>query len=130
MRRRIAAEPGLRAAMAVGETLARRGELQRRAEQALRDRPAALERQRQLAASGSRLGTTRAEAFRTRREQRAYALGYQGLEDFYRRRYVEQRARVADLVAELGCAESAVRGDLKRWRLGPDRARSHGARWR
>jgi integrase/recombinase XerD len=27
-------------------------------------------------------------------------------------------------------AESAVRGDLKRLRLGPDRARSHGARWR
>jgi hypothetical protein len=55
---------------------------------------------------------------------------YQGLEDFYRRRYLLQRARLEDLARELGCAESAVRGDLKRWRLGPDRARSHGARWR
>jgi hypothetical protein len=72
----------------------------------------------------------RAEAFRARREQRARALGYQDLEDFYRRRYRTQRARVEDLAAELGCAESAVRGDLKRFRLGPDRAQSHGARWR
>src|SRR5215216_3055067 len=53
----------LRAAMAVGETLVWRGELQRRAERALRDRPVALERQRQLAASGSRLGTTRLNRF-------------------------------------------------------------------
>ena len=44
LRRRIASERGLRAAMAVGETLARRGELQRLAERALRERPAALER--------------------------------------------------------------------------------------
>lgn len=129
MRRRIATEAPLRDAMAVGAALARRGELQSLAERALRERPAALERQRQLAASGSRLGTRRAEAFRARREQQASTLGYQGLEDFYRRRYREQRARLEDLAVELACGESAVRGDLRRLRLGPDRARSHGARW-
>jgi hypothetical protein len=75
-------------------------------------------------------GGRRAEAFRARREQRARLLGYGDFEDFYRRRYREQRARVEDLAAELACAESAVRGDLKRLRLGPDRARSDGARWK
>ena len=130
LRRRITAEPRLRAAMAVGAALARRGELQRLAERALLARPAALERQRELAASGSRLGTTRAAAFRARRERQARALGYHGLEDFYLRRYRDQHARLDELAAELGCAESAVREDLLRLHLGPDRTRSHGARWR
>jgi hypothetical protein len=58
------------------------------------------------------------------------ALGYENLEDFYRSRYVGERARLEQLAAELGCAESAVRGDLRRLALGPDRSRSHGARWR
>jgi hypothetical protein len=124
MRRRITVEPRLRAAMALGERLARSGELQPLAERALRERPAALERQRQLTTAGSRMGTARAEAFRARREQQARALGFAGLEDLYRRRYRDQRARVDDLAIELGCAVSAVRGDLKRLRLGPDRSRS------
>jgi hypothetical protein len=130
LRRRIAVDARLQAAMAAGAALARRGELQSLAERALRERPAALERQRQLAASGSRRGTERAEAFRARRERQARKLGYQGFEDFYRRRYREQRTRLDELAAELACAESAFRGDLRRLRLGPDRARSHGARWR
>lgn len=58
------------------------------------------------------------------------ALGYEGLEDFYRRRYRDQHARLAELALELGCAESAVRGDLERLGLGPDRTRSHRARSR
>jgi len=124
MRHRIATEPRLRKAMAEGVTLARRGELQALAERALRERPAALERQWQLAASGSRLGTARADAFRARREQRACALGYVSLEDFYRRRYHDRHARVDELAAELACAYSAVRGDLERFGLGPDRGRS------
>jgi hypothetical protein len=107
MRHRIATEPQLRTAMAEGVTL---------------------ERQRQLAASGSRLGTARADAFRTRREQRARALGYVSLEDFYRRRYRDQHARVDELAAELACAYSAVRGDLERFGLGPEGARSPRAR--
>lgn len=57
LRRRIAVETRLQAVMAIGAALARRGELQCLAERALRERPAALERQRQLATSGSRLGT-------------------------------------------------------------------------
>jgi len=115
--------------MAAGAKLARAGELQRLAEQARRERPAALERQQQLAVSGARVGAGRAEAFRAHRQQRARALGYRGLADFYRRRYRDQRARLDELAAELGCAESAVRGDLQRLGLGPDRKRSHGARW-
>jgi len=48
----------------------------------------------------------------------------------YRCRYGDERRRLEQLAAELGCADSAVRGDLQRLGLGPDRTRSHGARWR
>jgi hypothetical protein len=49
LRARLAAEPQLRAAMAIGRALARRGELQREARSRLAARPASLERERQLA---------------------------------------------------------------------------------
>jgi hypothetical protein len=90
----------------------------------------AIERDRQLAQSGARLGAARAAAYRERREQRAQALGYQDLEGYYWSRYVGERARLDELAADLGCAESAVRGDLRRLAVGPDRSRSHGACWR
>src|SRR5829696_6361922 len=48
---------------------------------------------------------------------------------YYRERDVVERRRLADVTLELGCAESAVRADLARCRLGPDRTRSHDARW-
>ena len=128
--RRLATDERLRAGMAAGAELARAGELQRVAERMLRERPASLERQQQLVAGGSRLGSTRADTFRALREQRAQALGHEDLEDFYRVRYRRQRARLEELAAELGCSESAVRGDLRRHGLGPDRSRSAGARWR
>jgi hypothetical protein len=130
LRRRITTDARLISGMAAGVALARNGELQRKADQALRARPVALERERQLAASGARLGSARSVAYRQRREQRARALGFAALEDFYRSRYVSERARLERLAAELACAESAVRGDLQRLGLGPDRTRSHGARWR
>jgi hypothetical protein len=130
MRRQIATDPQLRQAMAAGVALARAGELQRRAREEQRERPVAIERERQLAQSGARLGAARAAAYRERREQRARVLGYQDLEGYYRSRYVRERTRLDELAAELGCAESAVRGDLRRLALGPDRSRSHGARWR
>jgi len=130
MRRLNATDPRLRRAMAVGAALVRAGELQRRALEEMREQPVSLERERQLAQSGARLGADRAAAYRERREQRARALGYEDLEDYYRSRYVRERTRLEDLAAELGCAESAVRGDLRRLALGPDRTRSHGARWR
>jgi len=56
MRVRIASEPRIGEGMADGARLARSGELQRRAQRAYRERPPALERQRQLSADGSRLG--------------------------------------------------------------------------
>ena len=130
MRRQIATDPRLRQAMAAGVALARAGELQRRARDEQRERPLVIQRERQLAQSGARLGAARAAAYRRRREQRARALGYEDLEDYYRSRYVRERTRLEDLAAELGCAESAVRGDLRRRALGPDRTRSYGARWR
>ena len=114
--------------MAAGAALARNGELQRKAEQSLHTRPVSLERERQLAASGARLGSARAAAYRRRRERRARELGFAGLEDFYRVRYVRDRVRLEQLAAELGCAESAARGDLTRFGLGPDRTRSYGTR--
>ena len=129
MRERITTDRRIIDAMALGFALARRGELQRMATAALRERPLAVERERQLTQSGTRLGIARAAAFRERRDQRARALGYEDLEGFYRSRYVDERARLDELADELGCAESAVRGDLQRLGLGPIRRRSHGARW-
>lgn len=130
MRVRIAGDPRIGAGMARGAALARSGELQQRARQLHSERPSALERERQLAEGGTRLGRSRAQAFRARREERAHALGFADLEAYYRTRYREQRVRLERLAEELQCAQSAVRGDLIRLGLGPDRTRSHGARWR
>jgi len=126
LRDRIAAEPQLQAAMTRGRALAQRGELQRQARSRLAERPASLERERQLAESGARLGSARAAAFR---ERRAVELGFSDLASYYRRRYRDERQRLDAIAAELRCAESAVRGDLQRLGLGPDRTRSYGARW-
>jgi hypothetical protein len=126
---RLAAEPRLRAAMAKGRALARRGELQREARARLAERSTSVERERQLAESGSRLGTVRATAFRQRREFRAVELGFANLAAYYERRYRDERRRLDQLAGELDCAQSAVRGDLQRLGLGPDRTRSYGARW-
>jgi hypothetical protein len=113
LRARIPSDERLRAGMTLGAVLARDGALQRRAEQARRERGVSLERETQLATGGARLGSARAAAFAARREQRARALGFAGLEVFYRRRYGEQAARLEELADELGCSGSAVRGDLR-----------------
>jgi hypothetical protein len=115
--------------MATGRALAQRGELQRQARSRLAERPISLERQRQLAESGARLGSPRAAAFRRARERRAVELGFSDLGSYYRWRYRNEHRRLDQIVAELGCAESALRNDLQRLGLGPDRTRSHGARW-
>jgi predicted transcriptional regulator len=129
-RERLEREPELRAAMAKGVALARRGELQRKAQALFAQRAVSLERERQLERDGARLGSARAEAFRRRRERAAVAAGFPNLGAYYERRYLDQRRRVDELALELGCAQSAVRSDLMRLGLGPDRSRSHGARWK
>jgi hypothetical protein len=126
-RARFAAEPSLRAAMAKGRALAQRGELQRQARSRLAERPMSLERERQLVESGARLGGERAAAYRQRRKLRAVELGFTDLAAYYWRRYSNERRRLDEIAAELRSAESAVRGDLQRLGLGPDRTRSHGA---
>jgi hypothetical protein len=73
---RLAAEPRLRAAMAKGHALPQCGELQREATSRLAQRLTSLERERQLAALGARVGNGRAAAFRRRRQLRAVALGF------------------------------------------------------
>jgi predicted transcriptional regulator len=130
LRERLQREPELRAAMAKGIALARRGELQRKAQALVAERSVSLERERQLKRDGARLGSARAEAYRRRRERAAIAAGFPTLAAYYQRRYRDQRRSVDELARELGCAQSAVRGDLTRLGLGPDRARSHGARWK
>jgi hypothetical protein len=110
MRARIASDPRIGEGMADGARLARSGELQRRAQRAYRERPPALERQRQLSADGSRLGTGRALLFRARREARARALGFGDLTAYYRSRYLDQRLRLDQLAGELRCAERGARG--------------------
>jgi hypothetical protein len=82
-----------------------------------------------LTVTGARLGGARAAAYLHRRSLRAIELGFADLIAYYQRRYRDERRRVDEIAAELGCAESAVRGDLQRLGLGPDRTRSHGARW-
>jgi hypothetical protein len=129
LRARVAAEPRLRAAMAKGRALAQRGELQRQARSRLAERPMSLERERQLVESGARLGNGRAAAFRRDRERRAVELGFTDVAAYYERRYGDERRRLDEIAAELRSAESAVRGDLQRLGFGPDRTRSHGARW-
>lgn len=59
---------------------------------------------------------------------RAQALGYTDLKDYCRVVHVGDCRRLQDLAEELECHESAVRGHLKRFGLGPDRSRSYGAR--
>jgi hypothetical protein len=71
----------------------------------------------------------RAARYRRRRQERAIELGFADLAAYYRGRYGDERRRLDQLALELGCAQSAVRSDLRRLGLGPDRARSHGARW-
>jgi hypothetical protein len=109
--------------------LAQRGELQRLARSRLAERPITVERERQLAETGAALGSARATAYRDRRSRRAIELGFADLVTYYQRRYRDERRRVDEIAAELRCAQSAVRGDLRRLGLGPDRTRSHGARW-
>ena len=130
MRARIADDPRIGAGMARGAALARSGELRHRAQRLHSERPSALERERQLAEGGTRLGRSRAEGFRARREARARELGFTDLDAYYQDRYSVQRVRLERLAEELQCAQSAVRGDLIRLGLGPDRTRSHGARRR
>jgi hypothetical protein len=101
--------------------LAQRGELQREATSRQEQRPTSLERGGQLAAAGARLGNGRAAAFRRRRELRALAIGFTDPAGCYQRRYGNERQRLDEIAAELGCAESAVRGDLQRLGLEPDR---------
>jgi hypothetical protein len=62
------------------------------------------------------------------RLRRAVELGFSDLAAYYEKRYRDERCRLEQIATELDCAESAVRTDLQRLGLGPDRTRSHGAR--
>jgi hypothetical protein len=125
---RVAAEPRLRAGLAKGRALAQRGELQRMAQSRLAERPISLERERQLTVTGARLGSARAAAYLHRRSRRAIELGFADLTAYYQRRYRDERRRVDEIAAELGCAESAVRADLKRLGLAVLTGRARTAR--
>jgi hypothetical protein len=83
---RLAADPRLRAGMAKGLAMARRGELEREARARLAQRPTSVERERQLAESGRRLGIARGASFQQRRELRAVELGFASLAAYYERR--------------------------------------------
>ena len=129
-RERLPHDERLRAGMRKGAALAKSGDLQREARKLLAARTVSLERARQLKQSGSMLGMRRAERYLAHREARARELGFDDLAAYYRQRYGDDGLRLDELAGELRCSPSAVRGDLRRLGLGPDRARSHGARWR
>jgi hypothetical protein len=126
---RLSNDERLRAGMRKGVAFARSGELQRDALARCNARPVSLERARQLQQSGSALGSLRSERFRARREAQALKLDFSNLAAYYRQRYSDGHLRLDQLAAELRCAQSAIRRDLKSLGLGPDRSRSHGARW-
>jgi len=126
---RLAEDERLQRGIEAAHALAVSGDLQRRARELAAERPPSLERERQLARSGAALGSARAQRYASARAARARERGYARLEDYYRERYVRAGATLDQLAVELACHESAVRGDLKRFGLGPDRGRSHGARW-
>jgi hypothetical protein len=125
----IATDERVQRGMSDGAALARAGDLQRRAQQRFAERRLSIERERQLAASGSALGSRRAARYRQLRESRARALGFPDLRDYYATRYHAQRATLDDLATELECALSAIRGDFGRLGLRIERHRSYGARW-
>jgi hypothetical protein len=114
LRERIVTDERVRAGMERGLGLARSGLLQARAREVAARRGIRTQREQTLVEDGRQLGRQRARAFRERRELRARSLGYQGLEDYLRQRYVMQRVRIEDLASELGASVSAVRGDLDR----------------
>jgi ROS/MUCR transcriptional regulator protein len=130
MRQMIATDTRVQKGMARGADLARRGELQRQAEVTRRERPQTSETRRLLADGAREVNRRRGATYIARRERSARDLGFKDMADFYVRRYCDEHARLEDLARELGCAINAVRGDLRRLGLGPDRTRSHGARWR
>jgi hypothetical protein len=94
-----------------GMALARSGLLQARAREVAAQREVRVQRAQSLIRDGRQLGREQARAFRERRERR---VGFDGLEDYLRQRYVVQRVRIEDLASELGASVSAVRGDLDR----------------
>jgi hypothetical protein len=115
LRERITTDERVRAGMARGAALARSGALQARAREVAARRGARVQREQMLAEDGRQLGRERARAFRERRELRSRSLGFDGLENYLRQRYVVQRVRTEDLAVELGASVSAVRGDLDRY---------------
>jgi hypothetical protein len=114
LRQRITTDARIRAGMDLGAALARSGVLQARAREVAARRGVRVQREQMLVEDGRQLGRARAGAFRERRELQARNLGFDGLEDYLRQRYVTQRVRIEDLASELGASVSAVRGDLDR----------------
>jgi hypothetical protein len=115
LRERIDTDERMRAGMEQGMALARSGLLQARARQVAARRGVRVQREQTLVEDGRELGRKRARAFRERRELRSRSLGFHGLEDYLRQRYVMQRIRIEDLASELGASVSAIRGDLDRY---------------
>lgn len=112
--RQLETDRRVQAGMRKGLAMARSGELNELGRVADAERGRALERRRRTVAQGGRLGRARAERFRKERERRARALGYAGVEDLLRRRYLEQGALVAELADALGCAEITVIAEMDR----------------
>lgn len=115
LKRRIQAEPRVRVGMSKGLALARSGELNELGRQAEAERGRPLERQRRNQEQGRRIGRERANRFRVSRHDRARALGCVDAEELLRRRYTDEGARVAELAAELGCAEVTVTSEMDRF---------------
>lgn len=115
LRERAASDARIQEGMRIGIALARSGRLQSRARSVAKARLPRIERERDLVASGRRIGSGRAAAFAQRRERRARDLGFETLEDYLRERYLGRRIRIVDLARELDASVSAVRGDLDRF---------------
>ena len=100
--------------MQIGLELARAGALNELGRRADAERGRALERRRRTQEQGRRIGTARAARYRERRERRARALGFADVEALLRQAYVVEGKAVADIAAELGCAEITLIGEMER----------------
>ena len=114
LRARMATDERVQLGMARGHALARSGELPAMGTAAHASAAFVGERAASARRSGERLGAREAERNLQRRARRAVERGFDDLETYLRSRYVQQHARVADIAADLGVAETTVVADLER----------------
>jgi hypothetical protein len=113
-KRRLDADPRLRAGMRIGLALAQTGVLNELGRRADAQRGRALERRRRTQQQGRRVSAARIARFREHRERRARELGFADVDALVRQRYVVDGASVAEIADALGCAAITLIDEMER----------------